>query len=286
MRRDDIAAGLRLCRASHWNQLARDWELFLTLSPEGCRVAVDNAGAVIGSVATIRYGRAFSWVAMVLVDPAHRGAGIGTALLQESLVILADMPIVRLDATPDGFRVYDPAGFREEYWLLRMQRTAQPLHGSAAKAVLGAAGRDSDTHVRAMRDGDLAAVLGWDREAFGADRRPLLDAFRRGATEYAWVVGQPQIDGYLFGRHGHTFEQLGPLVARDEATARRLVAAGLSTYPDRPFILDVPQRASWVSWLASLQFTVQRPFIRMYRGDARPRERMEEMFAIAGPEFG
>ena len=37
MRAADIEAGLRLCRASRWNQLSRDWELFLRLSPRGWR---------------------------------------------------------------------------------------------------------------------------------------------------------------------------------------------------------------------------------------------------------
>jgi hypothetical protein len=36
----DIAAGLELSRAARWNQTEREWELFLRLSPEGCRVAV------------------------------------------------------------------------------------------------------------------------------------------------------------------------------------------------------------------------------------------------------
>lgn len=275
MRQDDIAAGLRLCRASQWNQVARDWELFLGLSPEGCRVAIDHTGNVVGSVATLRYGNAFSWIAMALVDPAHRGAGIGTRLLEEALSILDDVSLVRLDATPAGFGLYDRAGFREEYRLQRMQRTA---HTPAERV--------SAPPARPMADDDLEEVLARDQEAFGADRRALLEACRRDAPEYAWVTGQGHIDGYLFGRRGHRFEHLGPLVARDEGTARRLVAGCVAVYPDRPFILDVPPHASWVGWLTSLQFVVQRPFIRMYRGERRYHERPDQTFAIAGPEFG
>ena len=29
---DDIPAGLNLCRLAGWNQLARDWELFLQIT--------------------------------------------------------------------------------------------------------------------------------------------------------------------------------------------------------------------------------------------------------------
>src|SRR5688500_8612226 len=80
LRRQDIPSGLRLCRAAGWNQLASDWELFLECSPEGCHAAIDDSGEVVGTVTTIRYGRAFSWIAMVLVDPRRRREGIGTRL--------------------------------------------------------------------------------------------------------------------------------------------------------------------------------------------------------------
>ena len=50
MRPEDIAAGLSLCRLAGWNQLERDWKLFLQLNPKGCQVAVDEKENVIGLV--------------------------------------------------------------------------------------------------------------------------------------------------------------------------------------------------------------------------------------------
>jgi hypothetical protein len=79
---------------------------------------------------------------------------------------------------------------------------------------------------------------------------------------------------------------MGPLVARDEPTARVLVAACMSAYADRPFIIDTPLRASWTAWLESAGFTLQRPFTRMRHGEQRFRERVDQVFAIGGPEFG
>ncbi len=87
MQQSDIPAGLRLCRASGWNQLEDDWSIFLESSPAGCRVAEMN-GAVIGTVATLPYQERFSWLSMLLVDPQHRRAGVGTVLLKEALRVV------------------------------------------------------------------------------------------------------------------------------------------------------------------------------------------------------
>ena len=283
MRSGDIPAGLRLCRAASWNQVAADWELFLTASPDGCRVATDENGDVVGSVATIRYGDAFSWIAMVLVDPSYRRAGIGTQLLKQSLAIVGDST-ARLDATPAGQNVYVPLGFREEYGLQRMTRSAfARTHASFGGTSL----RLGETHrARPMTDADFAEVLPQDRAVFGADRRMLLEMLRSQAPEYAWVIGERRIDGYLFGRHGYSFDHLGPVVAPDETHARVLVAACTAAHADPSFVIDAPLQPSWIGWLESAGFTRQRPFTRMCRG-ARPfHERRDLMFAIAGPEFG
>lgn len=285
MRASDIPAGLRLTRASHWNQLARDWELFLAMSPDGCRVAVDESGEVVGSVATVRYGNVFGWIAMVLVDPAYRGNGLGARLLHAALDILADVATIRLDATPAGHRVYTRFGFVDEYTTHRMQRVAQlPALDSLAEQQLRATFAEGAL-VRLMEDRDLPQVFAQDEQVFGADRRALLDVFRSQAPEYAWVCGDGRVDGYLFGRRGHSFQHLGPLVACDEVTARRLLAACLTAHADRAFIVDVPAHSRLNEYLESLHFTLQRPFTRMYRGQPCWQERTDRLFAIAGPEF-
>ena len=277
MRPDDIPAGLRLCRHANWNQVAADWEFFLKSSPQGCIVALDDAADVIGTVATIAYGDAFSWIAMVLVDPQHRRAGVGTHLLHEALGVTGKAT-ARLDATPAGRAVYRPLGFRDEYALQRMVR---PVTVTAERVPL-----QPDRRIRRMSDADFADVVANDRDVFGADRSALLTMCRSEAPEYGWTIGEGRIDGYLFGRHGHMFEHIGPLVARDEATAARLVDACVSHHQDRAFIIDVPLRPSWTASLESAGFTPLRPFTRMRRGEPHFQERVERTFAITGPEFG
>jgi GNAT superfamily N-acetyltransferase len=272
----DIAAGLELSCAARWNQTERDWGLFLRLSPDGCRVAVID-DRVVGTVATACYEDRFAWIGMVLVDPAERGHGIGARLMAEALCVLKDMPSIRLDATPAGHAVYQKLDFVDEYSLSRMETVVSSqeltLRGNPA---------------RPMTKDDLPAVAIFDRQVFGADRRLTLEWVFDGAPEYAWIIEeQGQIAGYLFGRRGFNFEQLGPVVAHDQQTARRLVSACLIRQAGKPFIIDVSHHdADWRVWLESIGFREQRPFIRMfYRYNPYPGLPLKQ-FGILGPEFG
>ncbi len=274
MQWDEIADGLQLSRAAHWNQLPRDWALFLRLSPAGCRVAV-NEETVLGTVVTVSYDARFSWIGMVLVDATMRRHGIGTQLLREALQVLRDEETVKLDATPAGREVYRKLDFIDEYCLSRMETVVSGKGLIASPA-------------RLMTAADWRAVVGMDANVFGADRHTILEWMQAGAPEYAWVVEvQNEITGYCFGRHGHNFGQLGPVVAPDCNTAQQLVSACLREQIGRPFILDATQHnAEWARWLQAIGFIEQRPFIRMYRGTNRHPGWPENQFAILGPEFG
>src|ERR1035437_1402272 len=147
----DVDAGLRLCRASGWNQLESDWRCFLDWNPRGCRAAVSDE-VVVGTVATLRLEERFSWISMLLVDPAMRGRGIGSTLLRDALRLLEDVETVRLDATPAGKVVYERYGFLDEYPLVRMRALAHTFASDAAPS--GA---------RPTAGADLAHILGFYR---------------------------------------------------------------------------------------------------------------------------
>lgn len=270
----DIPAGLSLCRAAGWNQLARDWEIFLQLSPNNCLVATTNE-KVVGTVTTLRYQNFFSWIGMVLVDPAYQRQGIGMQLLKEALRILRDEETIKLDATPAGREVYLKLNFTEEYQFIRMVR-----NHSAEKLEV--------TTARDMQEIDLNDLAGFDRKIFGADRQPLLKWMFEGATEYAFMVKKEnEVQGYCLGRHGHNFNHIGPVVATSFAIARDLVSAALNNIMGRPVILDVLQfDMEWINWVTSIGFAEQRSLTRMYRGSNRFPGIPEKQFAILGPEFG
>lgn len=272
---EDIPSGLRLCRLSGWNQLEEDWRAFLDSPGGGGRVA-ERSGEAIGTVAFLRYGECFSWLSMMLVDPAARGGGVGTRLMEAALEALEGAACVRLDATPLGEPLYRRFGFQGEYELVRAKATVSPGGFGAAPA-----------DARPMESQELAEVLARDREVFGADRSGVLRLLYRRAPEMAWAVRRGgALRGYCFGRPGHLYRQLGPVVAEDAAAARDLVAGCLAGRRGETVAIDVPRAAAeWVAWLTAAGFRVERPFLRMWRGERRGGAD-ERVFAIAGPEFG
>lgn len=274
MTRDDVAAGLRLCRASRWNQTERDWQFFLASATRGALVAQED-GRVIGTVATLPYG-AFTWISMVLVDPVARGRHVGTTLLQRGLELIGAGATARLDATPQGEAIYRTLGFVDEYRLARWFRDVSPAPAPRPSGV------------RPLADTDWPAILDMDERVFGASRVALLRRLAAEAPEYARVIARgTDLLGYFFGRHGHHREHLGPLVADGPDSATALLESVLAEHPNRAFYVDAPDdQPMWRDVLSRMGFAIERPFLRMHRGPLSTPGQASAIYAITGPEFG
>jgi hypothetical protein len=236
---------------------------------------IAGTGNVLGTAAYMRYD-ALAWIAMMLVDPAERRAGLGAQLLTEALAALANASCVGLDATPAGEPLYRRFGFVRDYSLVRTKAT---VDGARFPLPAGSA--------RRMLQSDLAAVCRRDREVFGADRGRLLAAWFLRAPECAWMVDDAAgVKGYTFGRPGYRYHQLGPVVAADAATAQDMVIRCLSPLGGRVFAIDVPLLdGEWLDFLKSAGFVEERRFVRMFlRGHVHPGIPARQ-YAICGPEF-
>jgi predicted N-acetyltransferase YhbS len=271
----DIPSGLSFCRLTGWNQLSRDWELFLRLNPDGCRVALDENGSVIGTVTTIPYQSKFAWIGMVLVHPSHRREGIGTALLREAIKLTRKHETVKLDATPAGREVYLKLDFVKEYDISRMKLDSPVL-------------KEVRSDARPVKPDDMPAILELDRQVFGADRHSVLEWSLNGATQFAFVVErQGCIEGFCFGRPGYNFNHIGPIISRDVNVAMQLLSAAVMKSTNKPVIIDVLEHSgAWTTFIYSLGFEKLRSLIRMYRGSNTFPGIPEKQFAILGPEFG
>jgi GNAT superfamily N-acetyltransferase len=262
----DLPAGLDLCRLSHWNQLADDWRHFLKSA-----WLAEHDSAPLGTVALLDYGP-FTWLSMMLVHPDHRRSGIGSRLLAAALDGTT-AACIRLDATPAGEPLYRRFGFVPEY----------PL----ARATITCAGAIPPSAVTPMANADIPEVFALDAAVFGADRTAILAGFHRSAPELAALVrNRTTLRGYCFGRPGHLYPQMGPIVADSPGVARELVTYCLAAHRGM-MAIDIPLHSpEWLTWLEAAGFTIERPFLRMRRGENRHAGMPERQFAIAGPEFG
>src|SRR5579884_3061580 len=82
----DLPLGMRLKDRAGWNQAEADWRRYLRLGRDGCFVA-ELDGTPVGTAVAFVFGPV-AWVAMVLVDEAVRGRGVGTALVRHALAFL------------------------------------------------------------------------------------------------------------------------------------------------------------------------------------------------------
>ena len=119
-----------LSRLVGWNQVARDWALFLA-EGEG-RALDDGRDALAATAVVIRYGADLAWISMVLVRPDMRRQGHATALMRWAVEALAGTRCAALDATPAGREVYRRLGFRDLWGFARWSVPARSRWRSAA----------------------------------------------------------------------------------------------------------------------------------------------------------
>ncbi|MGK7867525.1 GNAT family N-acetyltransferase [Falsiroseomonas sp. E2-1-a20] len=261
--RADLPRAAALSALVGWNQVEADWSVFLDHGE--VRLLEDAAEGLAASAALLPYGADLAWISMVLVRPDQRRRGFASALLRWAMQARPGIGCLALDATPAGRQVYGLLGFADVFgfarWSLPEALPPQPIP------------------VRSMTEADWPMVLAMDAMAFGAPRQALLRNFAGRAPA---LVAE---GGFVLARDGLRSPQIGPAVARDEATAIALVAAARSAL-GRPAVLDVPDAATGLTALmAAHGGTPQRPFTRMALG-AMPPVQPAQNFVLAGPEFG
>jgi GNAT superfamily N-acetyltransferase len=297
----DLDDAVALSSTAGWNQQIEDWRLLLALAPAGSFAAVSQ-GRIVGTALALDYilrpsldasgavspHQGFAWIAMMLVDPAWRGRGVGRRLLDAAIAsVRADLPI-RLDATPMGRPMYAAHGFEDETRLTRYIAEAS----TAVAADTG--GHSRADAVRPLVERDLPDVSASDRDTFGGDRAPALQSIHERAPQYAHIAhGGSGVPQYCFGRPGRLVDQIGPVIADDEEAARALVTAALGSRAGRPLQLDIfDDCTGFAAWLHGRGFRAHRPLFRMRRPAAgtraapHPSWRSPREVAILGPEFG
>lgn len=277
---DDSLLLLRLKEQAGWNQTPADLARFRRLSPEGSFVAAWQ-GEQVGCVMTFAFG-SVAWIAMMLVDEAFRGRGMGRALMEHALAYLdaRDVDTVRLDATPLGQPLYEKLGFVPQFQVARYAGTP-----SASPREAAAEYRDAGLLLPAAEE-QIEELIELDREATRTDRRELLLAlFEQQPDELRLVIHDRRAMGYAVSRPGAIARQIGPCIAQP-AYGSRLLADALDRHAGSNVFVDVPldnQLAVEVAQQHGLQ--PARTLTRMNRG-VPVIEDLDRLFASSSPEKG
>ena len=256
---ESLDDALRLSTVAGWNQRLDDWQMLLRLAPAGAFAAFVDAHMVATAIG-IDYG-GFAWIAMMLVDPAYRGRGLGRRLLEAAMDAVPSTVPIRLDATPMGRRLYQQYGFEDEATLSRYARLTASAKATAVEKPRAPA------VVRPLTDADLDVIIEHDRGTFGGTRGALLEWAFHDAPQYACVIRNDKgpID-YCLGRKGRLFDQIGPVVAGVDDAAHALVSAALAAAGDRQVIVDAFDSCrAFAAALHDDGFVAQRPLVRMCR---------------------
>jgi len=274
---DDIEAGMKLSNAEGWNQTEKDWELLLANYENICLVAeYDNK--VIGTTTAINYSNSIAWIGMVLVDKEFRGQGISKSLLTNIFAKLVRCKSVKLDATPEGKQVYEKLDFKDEYVIVRMTHTL--MKNIAYSYVHQVPERVQLKHI--------PEIIELDEVIFGANRKQLITALIQEYPRKAWILRRNnQITGFVLGRDGNKYQQVGPVIASNFNDAKILLIKALNDLANVPVVIDVlSDKYDLLNWLDSIEFTKQRHFIRMYQKENPFPGITGNQYLICGPEFG
>jgi GNAT superfamily N-acetyltransferase len=256
----DLPAALQLSAAASWNQDEDDWRTMLRLGRGWGIDAIDAAGheQLAASIVVLPYGERFAWTSMVLVLPEFRRRGYAQQMLRFALRHLASQGRAAvLDATPAGHAVYLQEGFRDTWGFARYRREATaPSPPSPSGPV-----------TRALLKSDWPAIEALDSPAFGASRLALLRSLAQRLPQAARVVDQGgRLRGFVLGRNGREAQQIGPLLADDEATALSLLHAALVKASGPVYVDLLDNQRQLLPWLEQQGFALQRPFTRMVHG--------------------
>lgn len=224
---EHLADAVRLSRQVGWPHRQQDWAMALAIS-EG--VVALNDRRVVGTACCTRFGDV-ALLNMIIVDEAMRGHGLGRRLIAAAMD-LAPGAEMRLVATTDGLPLYEKLGFHAKYRIVQHQ-------GIARTATARVTVREGPVQ-------DVTGLVRMDHAASGLDREALLD---RIAAQGDVLLADR---GFAMVRDFGRGQVIGPVVARDAATARALIAEAVRRNAGAFLRIDLPEGAGLSDDVAAL----------------------------------
>ncbi|CAL9496382.1 GNAT family N-acetyltransferase [Streptomyces sp. enrichment culture] len=225
----DLTACADLSEDRGWPREEHKWGLLLAAG-RGHGIDAPDGGLAAACVVT-EYGPreqpSLAAVGMVLVAERHSRQGLGRRLMRHVLEEAGTTPLT-LHATPLGRPLYEELGFK-------VTGQAEMVRGLFVPS-----GR-ADVLTRTATADDLPAILRLDEEVFGLDRTHIVTRLPAFADQLRVAEEDGRIIGYAAAWPNMHTHVVGPLIARDTATAQALIAS-LAAHTNRPLRTDIDVR--------------------------------------------
>lgn len=233
---DHLAQALSLSQAVQWPYRAEDWAFALSL---GRGFAVENDGRLVGTALWWPYGADYASLGMIIVAEDAQRQGIGARLMKAMLADAAGRNIV-LNSTREGELLYTRMGFKP-YGAVHQHQ-----------AVLASAPTiETALSIRAATPEDKPALQALDQRAAGMERTALLNALHPMA-DFIVAEQDGQITGYACVRRWGRGVVIGPVIARDVADAKALIATLAARHVGTFVRIDVTLASGLSPWIESI----------------------------------
>lgn len=252
-----------------------DLALIMRVSPRHCFKLV-AADRLVGAMFALTVAR-ITYVSFFLIDRADRSLRAARALSAACLEVIRQCSdLIVVYANRRAVTAYTRFGFTPLHLVTRV-RVGLPTPAAIAAA--------SDREVTSAALSDVASL---DRRCYRTDRTALLDSLSvyEGGRFLAYRRdGMGPVEGSAFVRRSSAGYVIGPLLAADDAVARRLLYATLSALPNREAVIEA-NRDTLAAASPDLRFEPTDVAVRkMYWGRKELLEDDDFICAIGGHHF-
>ena len=279
MSRDEMDQAIEWAAGEGWNPGHADADCFAVVDPQGFYGGW-LGDRMIASISVVNYGATFSFLGFYIVDEPYRGQGYGYRLWQEALGHAGDR-LVGLDGVLAEQDNYRRSGFELAYRNIR--------YGGIPDCAAGD-GASQDMTIVPVRE-LTSDIIELDRRLFPVSREAFLRAWLSAPGHVARTAHDgADLTGFGTIRPCRNGRKIGPLFARDRATAEGLIAVLVSDSADSSgsgeVFLDVPEPNTPAVGLAEgLGLRPVFETARMYTGQA-PDVDVDQMFGVTTFELG
>jgi GNAT superfamily N-acetyltransferase len=193
--------------------------------------ACDSAGELIGTAMAFSIGAHAASLGLIIVSPRHQRMGIGRRLM-DAICPPGDPREWRLNATAEGYRLYEALGFAPIGEIVQLQGIVQKIAAPAP-----------GVSVRPLADADRPAVMALDDIAHGGERKALHILLARD-TEGAVAERGGRTAGFALRRRFGRGHVIGPVIADSEAIAITLAANQVAALNGTFTRIDAPHEAT------------------------------------------